>query len=68
VLVFGITELLLVTCIFSLCKCLITNELLWTESTTITDGNGKVVIPIDIAVGYIDHFLLLPLKFVIWSL
>jgi hypothetical protein len=68
VLVFCVVQLLLVTRVCSLCRLLIVNELLRAKSTTITDGNGKVVTPTDIAVGYIDHFSFLPLKFVIWSL
>jgi hypothetical protein len=67
VLVFWVVQLLLVTRVCSLCKFLI-NELLRAKSTTITDGNGKVVTPTDIAVNYINHVPLLPLKFVIWSL
>jgi hypothetical protein len=63
-----VAELLLVTRVCSLCKFLIAYELLQANSITITDDNGKVVTPTDIAVGYIDHFSFLPLKFVIWSL
>ena len=68
ILVFCVVQLLLVTRVCSLCKLLIINELLRAKSTTITDGNRKVVTPTEIAVGFIDHFLLLPLKFLIWSL
>jgi hypothetical protein len=68
VLVFCVVQLLLVTRVCSLCKFLVINELLRAKSTTITDGNGKVVTLTDIAVDYINHFPLLPLKFVIWSL
>ena len=68
VLVFCVTEFLLVTRVSSLCKLLIINELLRAKSTTTTDGNRKVVTPTELAVGFIDHFPLLPLKFVIWSL
>ncbi|KIM74759.1 hypothetical protein PILCRDRAFT_14197 [Piloderma croceum F 1598] len=68
VLGFCVAELLLATRVCSLCKLLITNELLRAKSTTITDDNGKVVTPTEIAAGFIDYFLLLPLKFVVWSL
>ena len=68
VLVFCVTELLLVTRVCSLCMFVVINELPRAKSTTITDGNGKVVTPTEIAVGYIDHSPLLLLKFVIWSL
>ena len=68
VLTFCVAGLLLVTRVCSLCRFSITNQLLRAKSTTITDGNGKVVTPAEIAVSYIDHFPLLPLKFVIWSL
>jgi hypothetical protein len=68
VLTFCVTELLLVTRVCALCKLLIINELLRAKSTTITDGNRKVVTPTEIAVSFIDHFPLLPFKFLIWSL
>ena len=68
VLTFCVTELLLVTRVCALCKLLIINELPRAKSTTITDGTRKVVTPTELAVGFIDHFPLLPLKFVIWSL
>ncbi|KIM80417.1 hypothetical protein PILCRDRAFT_822545 [Piloderma croceum F 1598] len=68
VLVFCVTELLLVTRVCSLCKLLITNERLRANSTTITDDNGKVVTTTNVAVGYIDHFPIFSLEFVIWSL
>ena len=68
VLIFCVVQLILVTRVCSLCKFLIINELLRAKSTTITDGNRKVVTPTELAVGFIDHFPLLPLKFVIWSL
>jgi hypothetical protein len=67
ILVFCVTELLLVMRVCALCKLLITNKLLRAKFKIITD-NGKVVTPTKIAVSYIDHFPLLPLKFVIWSL
>jgi hypothetical protein len=57
VLVFCVTELLLVTRVCSLCKLLITNELLRAKSTSITDDNGKVVTTTDFTVSYIDHSL-----------
>ena len=68
VLVFCVVQFLLVTRVCSLCKLLIINQLLRAKSITITDGNRKVVTPTKIAVSFIDHFLLLPLKFLIWSL
>jgi hypothetical protein len=68
VLVICVVQLLLIPRVCSLCRFLIINELLWAKSTTITDGNGKVVTPTKNAVGFIDRFLLLPLKFIIWSL
>jgi hypothetical protein len=68
VLVFCVVQLVLVTRVCSLCKLLIINLLLRAKSITITDGNRKVLTPTEIAVGFIDHFPLLPLKFVIWSL
>ena len=68
ILVLCVAELLLVARVCSLCKFLITNELLRAKSTTIIDGNRKVVTPTELAVGFIDHFPLLPLKFLIWSL
>src|ERR1700679_1397825 len=68
VLVFCVTELLLVTRVCSLCKLSNTNELLRANSTTITDNNGKVVTPTDVTVGYTDHFPFFSLKFVNWSL
>jgi hypothetical protein len=37
-------------------------------SSTIIDGNRKVVTSTEIAVSFIDHSPLLPLKFLIWSL
>ena len=68
VLVFCVVQLLLVTRVCSLCKFFIINQLLRAKSTTITDDNRKVVTPTEITVGFIDHFPLLPLKFLIWSL
>jgi hypothetical protein len=68
VLVFCVVQLLLVTRVCSLCKLLIINELLQAKSTIIADGNRKVVTPTEITVGFIDHFSLLPLKILIWSL
>jgi hypothetical protein len=68
VLVFCVTELVLVTRVCSLCKLLITNELLRANSTTITDNNRKVVTPTDLTIGYTDHFPIFSFKFVIWSL
>jgi hypothetical protein len=62
VLVFCVVQLLLVTRVCSLCKFLIINERLWAKFTTITDGNGKVVAPTEIAVGFIDHFPTLSLS------
>jgi hypothetical protein len=63
ILVFCVAELLLVTRVCSLCKFLITNELLRTESEIIIDNNGKVVAPTEIAVAFINHFPLLSLSF-----
>jgi hypothetical protein len=68
VLVFCVVQLILVTRVCSLCRLLIINELLRAKSATFTDGNRKVVIPTELAVGFIDHFLLFPLKVLIWSL
>jgi hypothetical protein len=68
VLVFCVVQLLLVTRVCSLCRFRVINELLRAKSTTITDGNRKVVTPTKLTVGFIDHFPLLPLKFLIWSL
>ena len=56
VLVFCVVQLLLVTRVCSLCRFLITNELLRAKSTTVTDCNGKVVTPAEIPVSYIDAF------------
>ena len=68
VFVFCVVELLFITRVCTLCKLLITHRLPRAKLATITDSNRKVVISTEIAVGYINHFLLLPLKFVIWSL
>jgi hypothetical protein len=56
VLVFCVAELLLVTRVCSLCRFLIINESLRAKSTTVADGNGKVVTPTKIAVGILTIF------------